>query len=101
MAKSADQALGRLRGSNNVSSVNGDVAASIDQLRRTVRELAAKMASRQTRTPDEAPPRQTVQTPSHTVQRVVVIKPAAPRSGPPRAFWERSYLRRLSWRTLR
>ena len=55
----------RLQG-NIVSSANGDVAASIEQLRRTVRELAAKVASRQARTPDETPPQQTVQTPPHS-----------------------------------
>lgn len=100
MAEREAGAVGRL-GDNIVSSANGDVAASIEQLRRTVRELAAKVASRQARSPDEAPPQQTVQTPPRAVQRVVIIKPAAPQSGPPRAFWERSYLSRLSWRTLR
>jgi hypothetical protein len=100
IAESEDGALGRLRG-NVRSSVNGDVTASIEQLRRTVRELAAKVASRQARTQDETPLQQTVKTPPQAVPRVVVIKQAAPRSGPPRAFWERSYLSHLSWRTLR
>lgn len=99
MTASADEALARLQG-NSVSSANGNVAASIEQLRRTVRELATKAASRQARTPDD-PPQQTVQTPPHTVQRVVIIKQAAPRPMAPRAVWERSYLSRLSWRTLR
>jgi hypothetical protein len=93
-------AIGRLQGQVE-SSINGDVAASIEQLRRTVRELAAKVAARQARTQDETPPPQTVQTPPHAAPRVVIIKPTAPRSGPPRAFWERRYLGRVSWRTLR
>jgi hypothetical protein len=100
MAESEKRASGRLRGIVE-SSVSGDVAASIDQLRRTLKELAAKVASGKARTQDETPTQQTVQTPPPAVQRVVIIKPAAPRSGPPRAFWERSYLGRWSWRTLR
>ena len=100
VTESADGVSGRLQGTI-VSSANGNIAASIEQLRRTVRELAAKVASRQDRTPDETAPQQAVQTPPHAVQRVVVIKQAAPRPMAPRAFWERSYLSRVSWRTLR
>lgn len=100
MAESADEVLGRLQG-NIVSSASGNVAASIEQLRRTVRELATKMASQQARTPDDVPPQQPVQTPPQAVQRVVIIKQAAPQPRVSRAFWERSYLSRLSWRTLR
>jgi len=100
MAESEAGAIGRLQGQVE-SSVNGDVAASIEQLRRTVRELAAKVASRQARPHDDLQPQQTVQTPPQAAPRVVIIKQTAPRSGPPRAFWERSYLSRLSWRTLR
>jgi hypothetical protein len=76
-------------------------ARSIEQLQRTVRELAAQVASWQTRTAHESQHQQTEQQPPRRVERVVIIKQAAQPSGPPRAFWERSYLGHLSWRTMR
>jgi hypothetical protein len=91
--------LERLR-TNTESSANGDIAASIEQLRHMVRELAARVALQQVRASDGPQPRQTGKTPPQAVQRVV-IKQAAPQSRVPRAFWERRYLHRLSWRSLR
>jgi hypothetical protein len=76
-------------------------ARSIEQLQRTVRELAAQVASWQTRTPPASQRQQTEQQPPRRAERVVIIKQAAQHSGPPRAFWERSYLGHLSWRTMR
>jgi hypothetical protein len=76
-------------------------ARSIEQLQRTVRELAAQVASWQSRTPPSSQRQQSEQQPPRRAQRVVIIKQAAPPSGPPRAFWERSYLGHLSWRTMR
>jgi hypothetical protein len=76
-------------------------AGSIEQLQRTVRELAAQVASWQTRTAHESQRQQTEQQLPRRAERVVIIKQAAQRSGPPPAFWERSYLGHLSWRTMR
>jgi hypothetical protein len=74
---------------------------SIEQLQRMVRELAAQVAAWQTRTAHESQRQQIEQQAPRRAERVVIIKQAAQRSGPPRAFWERSYLGHLSWRTLR
>lgn len=76
-------------------------AGSIEQLQRVVRELAAQVASWQTRTPPASQRQQTKQQPPRRVERVVIIKQAAQHSGPPQAFWERSYLGHWSWRTMR
>jgi hypothetical protein len=76
-------------------------ARTVEQLQRVVRELAAQVASWQTRTPQESQRQQTEQQPPRRVERVVIIKQAAQHSGPPRAFWERSYLGHWSWRTMR
>jgi hypothetical protein len=76
-------------------------ARSIEQLQRMVRELAAQVASWQTRAAHEGQRQQTEQQPPRRAERVVIIKQAAQPSGPPRAFWERSYLGHLSWRTMR
>jgi hypothetical protein len=76
-------------------------ARSIEQLQCMVRELAAQVASWQTRTAHESQRQQTEQQTPRRAERVVIIKPSAQHSGPPRAFWERSYLGHLSWRTMR
>ena len=76
-------------------------AGAIEQLRGTVRELATKVAAWQTQTPHESPHQQIEQKPPRRAERVVIIKQATQRSGPPHAFWERSYLGRLYWRTTR
>jgi hypothetical protein len=76
-------------------------ARSIGQLQRMVRDLAAQVASWQTRMAHESQRQQTEQRPPRRPERVVIIKQAAQPSGSPRAFWERSYLSRLSWRTMR
>jgi hypothetical protein len=76
-------------------------AAPMEQLQRTVRELAAQVASWQTRTPPASQRQQTAQHPPRRTERVVIIKQETQHSGPPRAFWERSYLGHWSWRTMR
>jgi hypothetical protein len=76
-------------------------AGAIEQWQRAVRELTAKVASWQTQIPHESQRQQTEQKPPRRAERVVIIKQAAQRSEPPRAFWERSYLGHLSWRTMR
>ena len=78
-----------------------DTAAEIEQLRRMVRELAAKMAVRQAKVPHESLPQQAAGRPSPTPPRLIVVKQAAARSRLPHAFWERSHLPRSSlqpWR---
>jgi hypothetical protein len=78
-----------------------DTAAEIEQLRRMVRELAAKMAARQAKVPPESPGQQAAERPSPTRPRLIVIKQAEARSRLPHAFWERSHLLRWSlqpWR---
>jgi hypothetical protein len=94
------ETVGRLQDEVDAGA-NGDVAASIEQLRRTVRELAAKVGARQARPHEDLHPPQAAQASPQAAPRVVIIRPAAPQSGPPRAFWERRYLSRVSWRTLR
>jgi hypothetical protein len=76
-------------------------AGAIEQLRGAVRELATKVAAWQTQTPHESQHPQTEHKPPRRAERVVIIKQAPQRSGPPHAFWERSYLGRLYWRTVR
>jgi hypothetical protein len=76
-------------------------AGPMEQLQRTVRALAAQVASWQTRTPPASQRQQTAQQPPRRTERVVIIKQAAQHSEPPRAFWERSYLGHWSWRTMR
>jgi hypothetical protein len=76
-------------------------AESIEQLQRTVRELAAQVASWQVRQAHAGQPRQREPRPPRPAERVVIIKQAAQHSGPPRAFWERNYLGHLSWRSRR
>jgi hypothetical protein len=82
-------------------AMKGGEAGSMEQLQRTVRELAAQVASWQTRTPHESQRQQTEQQPPRRAERVVIIKQEAQHSGPPRAFWERGYLGHLPWRTVR
>lgn len=84
---------------NGTDRANTDLAQRLEQLRRTVGELAAKVAAQPARNHDESQHYQ--QTTPQPPQRVVVIKRPAQPSRVPRAFWERSHLNRLHLRTIR
>jgi hypothetical protein len=82
-------------------SMHEGADGAIQELRRAVRRLAAEVASWQTQASHESREQRREPKLPRPAERVVIIKHAAPRSGPPRAFWERSYLGRMHWRTPR
>jgi hypothetical protein len=76
----------------SVSPLTRHTAEQIAQLQRTVSELAAQMTAQQA----EQQARLQVETiSSPSAQPVRSVERAAPHARTPRAFWDRSYLRRL------
>jgi hypothetical protein len=68
-------------------------AEQIAQLQRTVAELAAQVAAREA---EQRASKRDESIPPPPAQPVVIVEPAAPPARTPAAFWERSYLSRLS-----
>lgn len=86
---------------SGVQRATKDLANQLEQLRRTVRELATRMSSQEARIHDDPQRQQRDRTVPQPVPRVVVVKRPALSPRTPHAFWERRYLGRGYMRPLR
>jgi hypothetical protein len=84
-----------------VSPAGRAVFERIAQLQRATQDLAAKLAAQQARSRETTSWQQPAPPPPPPVQPVVIIQRTVGSPTAPRAFWERSYLGRTSWRMLR
>ncbi len=84
-----------------VNRSNTAAADKIEQLRRTVHQLTAKVASQPGQTDHPTKPQPPAQMPPPPAQPVVIIQRSSTQARTPHAFWERRYLGRFHLRTLR
>ena len=84
-----------------VSPAGRAIFERIAQLQRATQDLATKLAAQQGRSRETTNWQQPAPPPPPPGQPVVIIQRVVGSPTGPRAFWERSYLGRTSWRMLR